>query len=170
MTALWKLVGCALLLPFAAAGQNAGVPAESQQSEHEQHAQSPGGEPPGEQSMAAMHEHMQTMREQMARIHAAQDPDERQRLMQEHMQSMQQHMQMMGRMGGEPDRATRCAQGDMACRMQEMQAQSGMMQQRMRTMQDRLESMEQLLQQMLDHLRENETQGAAQGRERDRRR
>jgi hypothetical protein len=53
--------------------------------------------------MGAMHQHMQQMQEQMARIHAATDPDERQQLMQQHMQSMQQHMQMMGSMGCRQD-------------------------------------------------------------------
>jgi hypothetical protein len=163
------LATCALSLPFAAAAQNRDGPAEGQRSEHEQHAQAAGETAPNGQSTAAMHEHMQAMREQMARIHAAQDTEERQRLMHEHMQSMQQHMQMMGRMGQEPDAApgtSRCTEGDMACRMQEMQAQNGMMQQRMRTMQDRMESMQQLMREMMDHLRENEAQDTDDRRER----
>jgi hypothetical protein len=49
-----------------------------------------------------MHEHMQSMHEQMARIRAAKDPAERQRLVEEHMQSMQRHMQMMDRMPQHP--------------------------------------------------------------------
>jgi hypothetical protein len=162
MTNCWTvLAACTVSLTFAATAQNAGAPAEAQGSEHEQHAQVSAETAPGGPSMAGMHEHMQAMQEQMARIHAATDPAARQRLMHEHMQSMQQHMQMMGRMGQEPDAApgtSRCTEGDMVCRMQEMQAQNGMMQQRMRTMQDRMESMQQLMREMMDHLRENEAQ------------
>jgi hypothetical protein len=64
--------------------------------------------------MATMHEHMRAMREQMARIHAAENPAERQRLMQEHMQSMQRHMDMLGAMRGSERNAggRPCAAGE----------------------------------------------------------
>jgi hypothetical protein len=159
--------GGALALSLVLAAQD-GPPAAGQhaQAEHEQHAQASNGAPQGEPAMAAMHAHMQAMREQMARIQGAQDPGERQRLMHEHMQSMHQHMQMMGRTAAEPSRAAACAQDDMTCRLQEMQAQNGAMRQRMGAMQGRMESIEQLMQQMLDHLREHETQDAGERRER----
>ena len=114
--------------------------------------------------MAAMHEHMRQMRQQMARIHATEDSAERQRLMNEHMQSMQQHMQMMGSMrtGQQAGSASRCAEGDAPCRMDEMQAENGMMRQRVRMMENRLESMQQLMQQMMDYL--DEAQNANAGR------
>jgi len=45
-----------------------------------------------------MQQRMQTMQEQMARLHETTDPAERRRLMQEHMQSMHEGMMMMGDM------------------------------------------------------------------------
>lgn len=140
---------CVAALPASA--QTA--PQGDAERSHEQHD----GEASAAQSgpaaqMQGMHEHMQLMQEQMARIHAAQDPDERQRLMHEHMQSMQAHMAMMGRMTanagtGAPD-TPRCAQADMSCRLSDLQAQHGMMQQRMGEMQ-------QLMEQMMQHLSES---------------
>jgi hypothetical protein len=55
---------------------------------------------PQTEQMQQMQTRMQAMREQMARIHATDDPEERQRLMQEHMRTMHEEMTMMGqRMG-----------------------------------------------------------------------
>lgn len=140
------------LLPLAVVAQNAEPPAAEQHSEHEHAAAS---DEAGGHSMGAMHEHMQLMREQMTRIHAAEDPAERQRLMQEHMQSMQQYMQMMGPMRpGPAGAARRCAEGDAACRMDQMRAENGMMRERMSMMEERLESMQELMQQMMDHFDE----------------
>jgi hypothetical protein len=102
----------------------------------------------GEQ-MAQMQRNMDAMHEQMARIHATQDPQERQRLMHEHMQNMHQGMTMMGQMmgpmgqGGEAPRA--CAEGDIECRMRQMQMQQQMMSQRMGMMQ-------QMMQQMIEQI------------------
>ena len=47
-----------------------------------------------------MHEHMQKMQQQMEKIRATNDPQERDRLVQEHMKSMQEGMKMMHHMGG----------------------------------------------------------------------
>jgi periplasmic protein CpxP/Spy len=161
MKKLWSVLAvCALAPPLVVTAQGDVVPA----AEHEQHLRPPGDAATGEHSMPAMHEHMREMREQMARIQAAEDPVERQRLMHEHMQSMQQHMQMMGSMRAEQQAgsASRCAEGDAMCRMDEMRAENGMMGQRMRMLEDRLESMQQLMQQMMDHL--DEAQSADSGR------
>ncbi len=140
---------CTSALPLAA--QRAGQGAAEQHSHDEQAGAAATEQAAPAPGMPGMHEHMQLMREQMARVHAAQDPEERQRLMHEHMQSMQQHMAMMGRMAANPAEgapgATRCAQGDMPCRMSELQTQHGMMQQRMQEMQ-------QLMEQMMQHLSE----------------
>jgi hypothetical protein len=104
----------------------------------------------------------------MTRIHAAQDGAERERLMHEHMQSMQRHSETMGSMSAEdrPMTSSRCADGDAACRMDELRAENGMARERMRGLEDRLASIEELLQQMLEQQRA----AAKQGRERDRRR
>ncbi len=57
----------------------------------------PAAEPGG---MQGMHEHMKTMREQISRIRAAQDPKEKERLMNEHMKTMEGSMaKMQGMMG-----------------------------------------------------------------------
>lgn len=105
---------CILVLAIAVDAQQA-APSAEQHSDHEQHARSSGAAASGH-GMGTMHEHMQTMREQMARIHAAQDPEERQRLMREHMESMQQHMQMMDSTTPSSSESQRagmpCAQGD----------------------------------------------------------
>ena len=143
------VAACTLALPLAVAAQ-AGAPSAGQHAEHEQQAQSSGEAAPGGQSMAGMHEHMEAMRAQMARIHAAQDPEERQRLMHEHMQSMQQHMQMMGRMGQGADAGSRpesrCSSGDLACRTDELQSQHEAMRRNMSEMRE-------LMEQMMEHLR-----------------
>jgi len=145
LVALW----CAAALPLAAQRAPQGA---AEQHSHDQQAGAAATEQAAPAAgMQGMHEHMQLMREQMARVHAAQDPEERQRLMHEHMQSMQEHMAMMGRMAANPAEGapgtTRCAQGDMPCRMGELQTQHGMMQQRMQDMQ-------QLMEQMMQHLSE----------------
>lgn len=96
-----------------------------------------------------MQTRMQAMREQMARIHATEDPEERQRLMQEHMRSMHEGMMMMGRMMGGPgaqEPMRQCQEGDTECRMSQMQMQQQMMGQRMGMMQ---QMMEQMMEQMM---------------------
>jgi hypothetical protein len=99
---------------------------------------------PQVEQMAQMQKNMDAMHEQMARIHATQDPQERQRLMHEHMQNMHQGMMMMGQMGqGEAPRP--CAAGDTECRMNQMQTQQQMMGQRMGMMQ-------QMMQQMMEQM------------------
>jgi hypothetical protein len=98
--------------------------------------------PPGMQQMQGR---MQDMQALMDRIHKTEDPQERQRLMHEHMQSMQQGMMMMGQMmraqGDAPAQGRECAQGDTECRMQRMQGQQQMMNQRMGMMQMMMEQM-----------------------------
>ena len=96
-------------------------------------------------SMHQMQGRIQDMQALMDRIHKTEDPQERQRLMREHMQSMQQAMTMMGGMmrgqGDVPAQTRECAQGDTECRMQSMQAQQQMMNQRMSMMQMMMEQM-----------------------------
>lgn len=123
--------------------------------EHSEQAQAA---PSAQAGHGPMHEHMQTMREQMARIHAAEDPAERRRLMDEHMQSMGEHMRRMAR-DPDPGRDTAtaqsgCAEGDMPCRMRELETRERMVGQRMGSMQERMTHMQQLMEQMMEHLRE----------------
>ena len=99
------------LLPLVAAAQ---APAEQNQ-----------GETATAPEMQQMHSQMQTMREQMARIHATEDPKERQHLMQEHMRTMHEGMTMTGGMMGPMAQgpAQQCQQDDTECRMDQMQMQ-----------------------------------------------
>ena len=126
--------GCVIvalsLLPLVAAAQ---APAEQNQ-----------GETATAPEMQQMHSQMQTMREQMARIHATTDPKERQHLMQEHMRTMHEGMTIMGRMMQGPvtqEPVRQCSQGDTECRMDQMQMQQQMMGQRMGMMQQMMEQM-----------------------------
>jgi len=99
--------------------------------------------------MQQMQSRMQAMHEQMARIHATEDPEERQRLMQEHMQNMHEGMTMMGQMMRGPmaqGQTRQCQQDDTECRMSQMQMQQQMMGQRMGMMQ---QMMEQMMEQMM---------------------
>jgi hypothetical protein len=93
--------------------------------------------------MQQMQSRMQAMREQMARIHATADPEERQRLMQQHMQSMHEGMMTMNEMmrGATPGQERECQQTDTECRMNQMQTQQQMMGQRMGMMQQMMEQM-----------------------------
>jgi protein CpxP len=115
---MWVTLVCVLALPLGAQSrrERAAEAAAQEHAAHEEAAQSaPSAEQaPGMAGMQGMQEHMQTLREQMARIHATSDPAERQRLMSEHMQSMEEHMGMMGRMGqgrpgAGPQAQTSCA-------------------------------------------------------------
>ena len=152
---LWNVLAVCAFAPLAVVAQDDKAPA-AEHSEHEQHAAASPEAESGDHSMDTMHEHMLQMREQMERIRAAQDPAERQRLMHEHMQSMHQHMQMMGAMRAEPrpGAASRCAEGDPACRLDELRTENGVMRERMRMMEERLASMQHVMQQMMDHLGE----------------
>jgi hypothetical protein len=107
-------------------------------------------------STEQMQARMQGMRALMEQIQATEDPEERRRLMQEHMQSMRENMMTMGQMmggrmgqgrgpgagpgvGGAPMR--QCQQDDAQCRMDQMQLQQSMMGERMAMMQQMMEQM-----------------------------
>jgi hypothetical protein len=96
-------------------------------------------------AMQKMQGQMRDMQALMDRIHSTTDPQERRRLMSEHMQSMQQGMTMMSQMmrgeGDTPAQPRECAQGDTECRMQRMQGQQEMMNQRMSMMQMMMQQM-----------------------------
>jgi hypothetical protein len=143
-----------------------------------QHDHSAGGAPAHREQTEAppaahgsMHEHMETMREQMARIRATEDPAERERLMQEHMRSMEEHMRtMMARApsssGNDEAPATRCADGDMQCRMRELESREQMRARSMSSMEERMSHMQEMMGQMMEHLREQEPSRDEDRRER----
>jgi hypothetical protein len=111
--------------------------------------------------MAQMQARMQAMHALMEQIQTTDDPEERRRLMQEHMQSMHQGMMMMGEMmrgasgqgegpgAGQGGRTRECRRNNTQCQMEEMQMQHGAMGQRMGMMQ-------QMMQQMMEHLMQSE--------------
>ena len=107
---------------------------------------SPATPPQSQQmQMQQMESRMEAMRTLMERIRNTEDPEERQRLLDEHAQSMQKGMMMMGEMmrgqGGGPVQGGQCAQNDTQCRMQGMQGQQQMMGHHMGMMQMMMEQM-----------------------------
>jgi len=121
------------------------------------------------QMMQKMHQRMQTMRQQMEKIHATEDPAERKRLMLEHLQSMRGVMMMMRDMnqtmmppggedgagaGHEPG-APQCIEDTAQCRqMNSLADRQGQMEQRMGMMQMMMQIM---MQQMIEHDALNES-------------
>jgi len=113
--------------------------------------------PQTQQQMQQMQSRMQQMQEQMERIQSTQDPEERERLLREHMQSMHAGMMTMGQMmgggmgrgpgPGSQGQMPQCAAGDTECRMDRMQQGQQMMGQRMAMMQMMMQQMtEQMMQ------------------------
>ena len=94
------------------------------------------------------------MRALMERIQNTEDPEERQRLMDEHAKSMQQGMMMMGDTMRGQAQGGQCAANDTACGMQRMQGQQDMMRQHMGMMQ-------MMMQQMMGQMMQREAQPEA---------
>lgn len=113
-----------------------------------------------EVTMQQMHSHMQKMQEQMKRIHAISDSEERRNLMQEHMQTMHEGIAMMSDMGDE-EKHVMMKMGDM--QMQESDSQShaeDMSCQRMTAMEGRHLNMQQqvhLMQKMMEQMMEDQS-------------
>ena len=105
--------------------------------------------------MDKMQEKMKTMQEQMGKIHSAKDPQERKKLMKEHMQSMQDGMKMMGGMG------VGVKGGDMMAKAKKDQAESKvdagdgmemcMMMIKHNSVEARLDMMQMMMEQMMEH-------------------
>ena len=106
------------------------------------------------QQMQQMESRMQAMRALMERIQNTEDPEERQRLMDEHAKSMQQGMMMMGDMMRGQAQGGQCAANDTTCGMQRMQGQQDMMRQHMGMMQ-------MMMQQMMGQMMQREAQPEA---------
>ena len=105
--------------------------------------------------MDKMQEKMKTMQEQMGKIHSAKDPQERQKLMKEHMQSMQEGIKMMGGM------SAGMIGGDMMAKAKKDQAGSMpdagdgmemcMMMKKHKSVEARLDMMQKMMEQMMEH-------------------
>jgi len=105
------------------------------------------------QQMQQMESRMQAMPALMERIQNTEDPEERQRLMDEHAKSMQQGMMMGDMMRGQAQ-GGQCAAYDTACGMQRMQGQQDMLSQHMGMMQ-------MMMQQMMGQMMQREAQPEA---------
>lgn len=81
--------------------------------------------------LARMDAQMKTMRAMHEKMMSAKSPEERNKLMTEHMKTMQDGMKMMGDMSG-------AGMGDMAARHQMMEKRMQMMQTMMEMMMDRM--------------------------------
>ena len=92
-----KLALAALGTSFLLAGCAAGPKPQDHASHHPPGATAAGPAAPTPGQMDAM---MQSMQEMHDRMMAAKTPEDRSRLMQEHMKLMQDNMAMMGRMHG----------------------------------------------------------------------
>jgi hypothetical protein len=100
------------------------------------------------QGMQPMQQNMQMMREQMAKIHAAQDPAERKRLMSEHQHAMQEQMRMMhGMMGGQMKGQMMGGKGSEKDGMM-----SHDMMQHHQMMMGRMDMMQSMMEQMMEHM------------------
>ncbi len=95
--------------------------------------------------MSQMQENVNTMRQQMEKLQATTDPQERQKLLQAHMQTMQESMQAMhgmcgpmlmgdGQSGGAKSGHKHTTRGDMTQRQEIMEKRMDMMQMMMEQM------------------------------------
>jgi hypothetical protein len=108
------------------------------------HSDRPQGQGQAAGQSQAMQQRMQEMHQQMARIQETDDPEERQRLMREHMENMHQSMMTMRQdmqRQAAPGQRQQCAEGDTGCQLEQLQAQQRMMGQRMGMMQMMMEQM-----------------------------
>jgi len=92
--------------------------------------------PPG--PMAGLEAQMKTMRDMHEKMMSAKTPEERSKLMAEHMKAMQDGMKMMDSMSGAGMGGMQGMAGDMGVRHQMMEKRMEMMQTMMKMMMDRM--------------------------------
>jgi paraquat-inducible protein B len=102
-----------------------------------------------DKQMSQMQESMKTMQQQMEKLRATTDPQERQRLMQEHMQTMQESMQAMRGMGGPMMMGSGQSSG--TAKGGHKHAARGDMTQRQEMMEKRMDMMQMMMEQMMQH-------------------
>jgi|SRR5579859_146381 len=109
----------------------------------------------GSMKMDKMQEQMTKMHGQMEKIHATTDPQERRKLMDEHMQSMREGMKMMRGMGGDAMGGKKKGEPMMEEGGKGMDKDGMpmgmMMRKRHKMMDDRLDAMQKMMEQMLEH-------------------
>ncbi len=153
-------------IPLAQAADEEDHAAHHPGADQSQAAPTPDDKPAG-MKMEKMQDKMKKMQEQMEKIHSAKDPQERQKLMKEHMLSMQEGMKMMGGMGAG------MKGGDMMAKAKKDQPESMtdagdgmgmcmMMMKKHKSVEARLDMMQKMMEQMMEH------EGAEQEMERGR--
>jgi hypothetical protein len=90
------------------------------------------------EQMARMDAHMKTMQGMHEKMMSAKTPQERSKLMAEHMKAMQEGMTMMDGMSGAGMGGMQGMRGDMGARQQMMEKRMEMMQAMMKMMMDRM--------------------------------
>ena len=144
---------CALTLPpFSVYAEQTHHP-EQQETKGEMPAQ---GQPAMGGMMDKMQGHMKKMMQQMDAIHKTDDPEKRDKLLQEHRQSMQEGMQMMRGMGGGMMKGMMGEGGGDMMQGGGMHQGGGKMScddkdMRHRMMEQRLDMMQMMMEQMMQH-------------------
>lgn len=144
------LLTAMLALPIAQAADEEDHSAHHPGAEEGQTAATPDNMA-GEMKMEKMQEKMKTMREQMEKIQATADPQERQKLMEEHMQSMREGMKTMRGMGGKMGSKKDGPMTDDGAKEKDGKPMGMMMMKRHKMMEDRMEMMEMMMEQMMEH-------------------
>lgn len=127
------LIRTTMLSAALAAGLAACAQAPVDHSAHATPAAAPAADGHDHAAMTRMDQHMQSMKAMRERLAAARSPEERQRLMAEHMKLMREGMSMMGGKGGHG------MHGGMGHHAM-MEKRMAMMQSMMEAMLDRLEA------------------------------
>ena len=102
-----------------------------------------------DKQMSQMQDNMKTMQQQMDKLRATTDPQERQKLMQAHMQTMQENMQAMRGMGGPTMMGS--GQSDGGAKGGHKHAARSDMTQRQEMMEKRMDMMQMMMEQMMQH-------------------
>jgi len=151
-------LGCLLAMPLAQAADE-----EDHTAHHPAGDQVPGVSEPDEGGAGtprgAMQERMKKMREQMEKIRSTSDPEERKKLMQDHMQSMMENMRHMDAPGADGGKAREhkamgdCKEGAEGAKQKEGMMKKGGMMMKQHKVQARLDMLQQMMEQMLEHER-----------------
>jgi len=138
------IVAGALAAPIVSA-QDKSLPAPAVAARHKHVHDSPGMGADTDKPMSQMQENMKTMQQQMEKLRATTDPQERQKLMQEHMQAMQETMKTMRGMDSPMTMGGGGAKGG-----HKHMAAADMMQLH-EMMEQRMDMMQMMMEQMMQH-------------------
>jgi periplasmic protein CpxP/Spy len=152
---------CLLAMPLAQAADEQDHEAHHPADAQVQDAPAPEGRGDGDRE-PPMRERMKKMQEQMREIHSTSDPEERKKLMQDHMQSMLEatrHMDSAGADGGKAREGKSmgdCKEGGEDAKEKDGMMKGGMMMKRHKKVEARLDMLQKMMEQMLEHERAEE--------------